>query len=60
MSGSAIVACPPDPRAGVLMPFSMTTLPDVLADDLERVEDGTPEASSVPSVRVKRATAIFA
>jgi hypothetical protein len=42
-----------------MKPFSMTTLPEVLATISSASRMGTPEASRVPSVRVKRATAIF-
>ena len=42
-----------------MMASSMITLPAVLATISSASRMGTPEASSVPSVRVKRATAIF-
>jgi hypothetical protein len=42
-----------------MMPCSMTQLPELLATISMASRMGTPDESSVPSVRVKRATAIF-
>jgi hypothetical protein len=43
-----------------MMALSITTLPALLATISSASRMGTPDESSVPSVRVKRATAIFA
>ena len=43
----------------IMMPASMITLPEVRAQISSASKMGTPDCSSVPSVRVKRDTAIF-